>query len=686
MNVVGVLPSPSRSEAKPKVCMKVVTRAQAKEDTKDQDDEEKDQQTKLEEMASVSVRTGRKSWKAKQEKAKAKHEQKQATLAAELSQQANEDADMESTYGDDGDGSSSFCETNSEESLETKFTTYNKETSSDEGELVRVKLPSSVYQDMIVCNVNEDQSVIETESDETKLSKNACSYEDGEVLDDMLLDEMVWDEFISSLSRDVETRHMQEEQVDEIAAYGVDGEDVVIEDAASVELSKNMADGPWDLEQVIFVEPKEEHAMDTGGLAKERRWSLMHTYEGIVQLAKMKSRKVKQKLELGMLKPSDYVPIAIAERSVVQQGVAPCVQRVDPVEVMPMVCFVPMEVLVCEVPMPRVVELVKEDELVVKRKQCAEVVVGAKHQVQHEEKREPIFLELLSEKLANCSRVANPKGWEIDKESEQNQDGGQVLVEQQANEDADMESTYGDDGDGSLSFCGTSNKESLETKFTTYSKETTSNEGELVRVKLPSSVYEDMIVHNVNEDQVKPRKEDMQIKVRKSSKKEKATLDMEKQQLDEAVVAKLPCDADEVDPFWSVIETESDETRLSGYACSYKDGEALDDMLLDEMVWDEFISSLSRDAKTWHMQEEQVDEIAAYGVDGEDVVIEDAASVELSKNMVDGPWNLEQVIFVEPEEEQAMDVGGLAKEVCALLLMEMLLDVAMQLAFRRLQE
>ncbi|MCO5590981.1 hypothetical protein L7F22_044957, partial [Adiantum nelumboides] len=64
------------------------------------------------------------------------------------------------------------------------------------------------------------------------------------------------------------------------------------------------------------------------------------------------------------------------------------------------------------------------------------------------------------------------------------------------------------------------------------------------------------------------------------------------------------------------------------------------------------------------------------------MVIEDAASAELSKNMTNGPWDLEQVIFMEPEEEQAMDVGGLAKEVCALLLMKMLLDLAMQLAFR----
>ncbi|MCO5605072.1 hypothetical protein L7F22_059250 [Adiantum nelumboides] len=273
-----------------------------------------------------------------------------------------------------------------------------------------------------------------------------------------------------------------------------------------------------------------------------------------------------------------------------------------------------------------------------------EKVVGAKHQVQHEEVREPVFIELLNEKLADCSPVANAQGWEIDKESEQSQDGDQVLVEQQADEDADME------------------------------------------VKQPSSVHEDMMVCNVNEEQVKPGKEDIKIKVQRPSKKEEATLAMDEQQLDEAVVAELPYDANKVDPFKSAIEMESDEARLNGYVCSYKDGEVFDDMILDEMVWDDFISSLSRDAETWHVQEEQVEEIAAYGVDGEDMVIEDATSVELSKNMIDGPWDPKQVIFEEPKEEQAMDTGGFAKEVCASLLMKMLLDVAMQLAFWRLQE
>ncbi|MCO5581206.1 hypothetical protein L7F22_035084 [Adiantum nelumboides] len=58
MNVVGVLPSPSGLEAEPKVPVKVVTRAQAKENV-DQANEEKDQQSKQGETTSVSVRTGR---------------------------------------------------------------------------------------------------------------------------------------------------------------------------------------------------------------------------------------------------------------------------------------------------------------------------------------------------------------------------------------------------------------------------------------------------------------------------------------------------------------------------------------------------------------------------------------------------------------------------------------------------
>ncbi|MCO5553847.1 hypothetical protein L7F22_007373 [Adiantum nelumboides] len=91
-----VLPSPSGSEAEPKVPVKVVTRAQAKENV-DQADEEKDQQPKPEETASVSVRTGRKSWKAKREKAKAKHEQKGRgkSVSSEEDKNIEEDHDEE---------------------------------------------------------------------------------------------------------------------------------------------------------------------------------------------------------------------------------------------------------------------------------------------------------------------------------------------------------------------------------------------------------------------------------------------------------------------------------------------------------------------------------------------------------------------------------------------------------------
>ncbi|MCO5572353.1 hypothetical protein L7F22_026106 [Adiantum nelumboides] len=90
MNVVRVLPSPSGSKAEPKIPVKVMTRAQAKENAKDQASEEKDQQPKQRETTSVSVRTGRKLWKAKREKAKARHEQNQVTLVVELSQAQEE--------------------------------------------------------------------------------------------------------------------------------------------------------------------------------------------------------------------------------------------------------------------------------------------------------------------------------------------------------------------------------------------------------------------------------------------------------------------------------------------------------------------------------------------------------------------------------------------------------------------
>ncbi|MCO5570517.1 hypothetical protein L7F22_024240 [Adiantum nelumboides] len=86
MNVVGVLHFPSEYESEPKVLVKVVIRAQAKENAKGQANEKKDQQSKQEKTPSASVKIGRKSWKAKQEKAKSKYEQTQVTLVAKISQ------------------------------------------------------------------------------------------------------------------------------------------------------------------------------------------------------------------------------------------------------------------------------------------------------------------------------------------------------------------------------------------------------------------------------------------------------------------------------------------------------------------------------------------------------------------------------------------------------------------------
>ncbi|MCO5556719.1 hypothetical protein L7F22_010270 [Adiantum nelumboides] len=99
------------------------------------------------------------------------------------------------------------------------------------------------------------------------------------------------------------------------------------------------------------------------------------------------------------------------------------------------------------------------------------------------------------------SQVANTKDLEAREESEQSHEDGQAFMEQPVNEDADMVSTYGDDGEDASSSCWETSKEDRANESTSYGKEIEPDEPELVKVKLPNYVFEHMIVANVQEEQ-----------------------------------------------------------------------------------------------------------------------------------------------------------------------------------------
>ncbi|MCO5595756.1 hypothetical protein L7F22_049804 [Adiantum nelumboides] len=97
----------------------------------------------------------------------------------------------------------------------------------------------------------------------------------------------------------------------------------------------------------------------------------------MVQLAKIKSRKVKRKLQLGLLKPVDYMLVAAA-CAMVQPRAVPNMWSAKPVVVKP-VRSVPMDSYVCKVPMP------KKDEHVFKEHLCKIEKVVANCQVQQQQ-------------------------------------------------------------------------------------------------------------------------------------------------------------------------------------------------------------------------------------------------------------------------------------------------------------
>ncbi|MCO5567466.1 hypothetical protein L7F22_021157 [Adiantum nelumboides] len=113
-------------------------------------------------------------------------------------------------------------------------------------------------------------------------------------------------------------------------------------------------------------------------------------------------------MELGVVNPLEYVPVAaVTERSLVRPKVVPVVQNVEPVQVRPMVDYVPWRNLVYDVHVPRVDELISEEELHIEVNQEAKEVgdVGVPVQL---EKMKPVLVESLHEKSCNA-RIAAPK-------------------------------------------------------------------------------------------------------------------------------------------------------------------------------------------------------------------------------------------------------------------------------------
>ncbi|MCO5547801.1 hypothetical protein L7F22_001253 [Adiantum nelumboides] len=160
-----------------------------------------------------------------------------------------------------------------------------------------------------------------------------------------------------------------------------------------------------------------------------------NTYEDKVYLAKVKSQKIKQIMELSMLNPLEYVHVvAVAECLLVRRPKAiPVVQNAEPIKVRPMVDYVPWRYLVCDAHVPRLNELIRKEELHVHVNQEAKTIADIGVRVQLKEIKH-ILVECLHERLPKCSHVANIKDLEA---SEENMIEAHVQEEQRT-EQADV--------------------------------------------------------------------------------------------------------------------------------------------------------------------------------------------------------------------------------------------------------
>ncbi|MCO5573218.1 hypothetical protein L7F22_026987 [Adiantum nelumboides] len=228
------------------------------------------------------------------------------------------------------------------------------------------------------------------------------------------------------------------------------------------------------------------------------------TYEDTIYLAKVTSQKIKRKIKLGMLNPSDYVPIAaVAQCSLVRPKAFSMVQDTEPIKVRPMADYVSWRNPVCDVHVPRMEELINEEEFHIEVNQEekmvadvgvpidleAELVYGADDDEDRsssccetsKDKRvdestsygkktepdepelvkvkeiKPVLVESLHERVAECSQVADTKDLE-----------------------AELVYCVDDDEDTNSSSCETS-KEVRADKSTSNGKETEPDKPEMVK-------------------------------------------------------------------------------------------------------------------------------------------------------------------------------------------------------------
>ncbi|KAI5060571.1 hypothetical protein GOP47_0024991 [Adiantum capillus-veneris] len=121
-------------------------------------------------------------------------------------------------------------------------------------------------------------------------------------------------------------------------------------------------------------------------------------------------------------------------------------------------------------------------------------------------------------------------------------------------------------------------------------------------------------------------------------------------------------------------------------------------MKVDDVVEDDPLSSLFGEVVAGHVLEEHEDEVglqdvmvepygSTYVDDPEDGVVEDVASLEWSAKLIEEPLDEEQVLqVVHKEEEQAREREKMITKVWGSLLMDMLMEAAVQWVIRQLEE
>ncbi|MCO5605825.1 hypothetical protein L7F22_060009 [Adiantum nelumboides] len=361
------------------------------------------------------------------------------------------------------------------------------------------------------------------------------------------------------------------------------------------------------------------------------------TYEDMVYLAKIKSKKLKRKLELGMLKPADYA----------------------------LVCGISRMFFVYDVHVPRVDELINKEKLHIEVNQGAKTIgdVGVARQLKE---INLVLVENLHERVTERSQVADIKDLEAGEENEQSHEDGQAFGEQQADEGTDAELAYGaNDDEDTSSSCWETSEEDTTDESTSYGEKMQRDKPELVKVKLPYYVLDDMVVANVQEEQ----------------RTEQANVH----------------DEDQLERSRPIGDYKQGKLRFVG-----KNRAAMPmEEDKDEAIENKFLSSLTEyDAAEEQMIEEQVVEEQVVEAD-EQVVLMDLEGLVDEEELEDASINC--MVGKEESKEPSMELpvlqvssmtcngdsqveAKLLKEVCEWWLKGMVISVAIQKAIEQVQD